>query len=223
MKVRYACSIDVPALAELGKRAHAETRFSVYDYSMTRITENLHHLIEIGQNERGTNCLLIAEDDGGNIAGVLIGVVERHIFSDLPVASVMVYYVFPKKRMSGAGFKLICAFRRWAENRSAFEICVGVTSGSDIHRSDRLLTRIGFERTGANYSLQGWARRRCQQAVPQAEMVRPLEQAAQLVGDAATASATVNLGVDRMVAAPGLDVAPGQTGPDRTSVSNDKP
>jgi hypothetical protein len=64
MKVRYACSIDVPALAELGKRAHAETRFSVYDYSMTRITENLLHLIEIGQNERGTNCLLIAEDEG---------------------------------------------------------------------------------------------------------------------------------------------------------------
>ncbi|MDO8300473.1 GNAT family N-acetyltransferase [Lacisediminimonas sp.] len=167
MKIRYANTNDVPTLAILGRRIHAETRFAAFDYSTLRVTENLYDIIELGQNERGTNCLLIAEDERGSIAGVLIGVIERHLFSDLPVASVMVYYVFPEKRMSGAGFKLISAFRRWAENRSAFEICVGINSATQLERSDRLLTRIGFERTGGNYSLQSGGKKRCQQPMSQ--------------------------------------------------------
>lgn len=166
MKVRYGTTNDVSALAALGSRIHAETRFAAYDYSMMRVQESLHSMISLGQNERGTNCVLIAEDDHGNIAGILIGVIERHIFSDLPVASVMVYYVFPDKRMSGAGFRLITAFRKWADNRAAFEICVGITSALQLHRTDRFLTRIGFERTGGNYSLQSKSERPSHRAAP---------------------------------------------------------
>ena len=154
MKVRLATLADVPTLTILGQRVHAETRFAAYDYDAVRVADNLAGIIELGQNTNGTHCLLLAEDGRSEVAGVLIGLIERHLFSDLAVANVLVYYVFPDKRMSGAGFRLITAFRKWAENRSAFEICIGINSAAHVHRTDRFLTRIGFQRTGGNYSMQ---------------------------------------------------------------------
>lgn len=157
--IRCATLEDVPALIELGRRVHGETRFSEYDYNLTRVTENVTNIIKIGQNTRGTHCFFIAQDDQGEAAGVLIGVIERQLFSDLPVANVIVYYVFPNKRMSGAGFKLLSAFRKWADARSAFEICVGINSAAQIGRTHRFLMRVGFRQTGGNYSLQAKSER----------------------------------------------------------------
>ena len=159
MKIRFATVADVPALTALGRRAHAQTRYAAYDYDEIRVADNLAGIIEIGQNGKGTHCLLLAENDRGDIAGVLIGLIERQLFSDLPVANVLVYYVLPDKRMTGAGFRLITAFRKWAENRSAFEICVCVTSAAHVQRTDRFLTRIGFQRMGCNYSLHSRSER----------------------------------------------------------------
>ncbi len=121
MLVRCASADDVATISELGRRIHAETRFSAFDYNEQRVVKSMETIINIGQSA-GTHCVLIAEDRLGSVAGILLGVIERHIFSDLPVASIMMYYVFPEKRMSGAGFKLLSTFRRWGENRSAFEM-----------------------------------------------------------------------------------------------------
>lgn len=49
--------------------------------------------------------------------------------------------------------KLMMAFRKWAENRKAAELVVGVTSGEDIERTDRFLKKIGFRLTGGNYAM----------------------------------------------------------------------
>jgi hypothetical protein len=69
------------------------------------------------------------------------------------VASVIHYDVLPEKRMGGAGLRLLTAFRGWAENRSVFELSVGINSGTDIERMDKFLKRLGFRLTGGNYSL----------------------------------------------------------------------
>ncbi|MDO8300721.1 GNAT family N-acetyltransferase [Lacisediminimonas sp.] len=159
MKVRYATTGDVRAIADLGRRIHAETRFAAYDYSLIRVTESLRNIIDFGQNEKGTHCVLIAEDDAGEVAGLLIGMISKPLFSDQSVAGVLVYYVFKDKRMRGAGFKLLWSFRKWAEKCSAFEICVNIHNGAQIQRTDRFLTRLGFRHTGGNYSLQGKSER----------------------------------------------------------------
>lgn len=82
-----------------------------------------------------------------------IGCVERHFFSGRFVASVIHYSVLPEKRMGGAGLRLLMAFRKWAENRGAFEINAGVNSGTDLDKLDGFLRRLGFKLTGGNYSL----------------------------------------------------------------------
>lgn len=63
------------------------------------------------------------------------------------------YGVVPDKRMSGAGLRLLTAFRKWAENRGAVELSAGVNSGIDLDKMDTFLRKLGFELTGGNYSL----------------------------------------------------------------------
>lgn len=154
MKIRFATLADVPACIEGGRRMHAMTRFATYDYNAERVAQNLHAVIETGQNAKGSHCFLVAEDAEGQIIGALIGCVERHFFSDLLVASVIHYDVLPDKRMGGAGLKLLTAFRKWAENRGAFELSAGINSGVEVERMDRFLKRLGFRLTGGNYSLR---------------------------------------------------------------------
>lgn len=132
---------------------HAMTRFAAYDFNADRVAQNLRAVIEAGQNAYKTHCFFVAEDDAGRIFGALIGGVERHFFSDLLVASVIHYDVLPDRRMSGAGFKLLTVFRKWAENRGAFELSVGINSGVDLEKMDGFLKRLGFRLTGGNYAL----------------------------------------------------------------------
>lgn len=55
--------------------------------------------------------------------------------------------------MSGAGLRLMSAFRTWAENRGAVELSAGVNSGAHIDKTDKFLRRLGFVQTGGNYAL----------------------------------------------------------------------
>ena len=153
MKIRFATLADIPALVEIGRKFHAATRFALYDYNTEQLAQSLRSVIHAGQNGKGTHCFFVSEDSGGAICGVLIGCMERHFFSHQLVASVMHYDVLPDRRMSGAGLKLLSAFRKWAENRGAFELSVGVNSGVEIDKMDRFLKRLGFMPTGGNYSL----------------------------------------------------------------------
>lgn len=153
MNIRYARLEDVPVLVEMGRQFHQLTRFRVYDYNAAQVSGNLRSLIEVGQNGKGTHCFFVAENAEGIIGGI-IGCVEMHFFSNQLVASIIHYDVLPEKRMGGAGLRLLTAFRKWAENRGAFELSVGVNSGIDIDKMDRFLKRLGFGQTGGNYALR---------------------------------------------------------------------
>src|SRR5688572_688857 len=150
MKIRFASIDDVPQLIEFGRRCHAMTRFRIYDYDVKRMEGTLRGLVE---SKTGTSCLFVAEGGEGVIVGALVGTLDRHFFSDHIVASIVHYDVLPEKRMSGAAVRLLTAFRKWAENRGAFELSAGVNSGTDLSRTDKFLRRLGFEPTGGNYSL----------------------------------------------------------------------
>ncbi|MBV1786785.1 GNAT family N-acetyltransferase [Marinobacterium sp. D7] len=153
MKIRFATPDDVAPFVEMCRVFHAMTRFAAYDYNPERVAHNLKAVIDIGQNGKGSHCFFVAEDSQGQPVGGLIGCIERHFFSDQPVASIIHYDVLPERRMGGAGLRLLTAFRKWAENRGAFEISAGVNSGAEIQKMDRFLRKLGFRQTGGNYSL----------------------------------------------------------------------
>lgn len=151
MKIRFATTDDIGICIGLGRRLQQLTRFARYPYEPIRVEQQLRRLIEIGQQGRKSHCLLLAEADDGQLAGGLIGCIESHIFSSLPVASVIVYGVLPERRISGAALRLMRAFMAWAKQRGAVEINAGINSALDTGRSGRFLQKIGFTRTGGHY------------------------------------------------------------------------
>lgn len=150
MKIRFATREDIPALVEVGRRIHAETRFNQFDFRPDRVAETLAAVIG---DARGVHCFLVAEDSDCQAVGGLIGSVERHLFSDQFVATLVDFVVLPEKRMSGAGIRLMAAFRQWAENRGAAELNAGVSSGVALERMDKFFRRLGFRFIGGNYSM----------------------------------------------------------------------
>jgi len=150
MTIRPATHDDVSVYVELAKQVHSTTRFKQYDYNEQHIIQQIKSIID---HPKGTHCVFIAENDSKEPLGWIIGCIESHFFSEQAIASVINYAVMPEKRMSGAGFKLLTTFRKWAENRNAVELNAGVNSGIDIDKMDKFLRKLGFELTGGNYSL----------------------------------------------------------------------
>ncbi len=95
-------------------------------------------------------CLLQAEA-GSEVVGMLMGVAAPHFHAPELGASLLSWYVLPEHRGSLAAVKLLHGFRRWARDRGAVRLYIGVTSGIDVARTDRLLRRLGFRQTGGNY------------------------------------------------------------------------
>ena len=96
------------------------------------------------------HCLLQAELDGRLIGG-LAGVVSPHFHSPAVGASLLVWFVVREHRGSSAAVKLLRAFGRWAKEQGAVRMYLGISSGVDMARTDRLLKRLGFRFRGGNY------------------------------------------------------------------------
>ena len=148
MAVRFARIDDIPALVALGRHMHGITRFSAFVYDEARVAQALRAAL---QDAQGRYVCLVAESQGGAVVGVLLAVLERHIFSDQITASVMHYDVLPDNRMGGWGVRLLRAFEQWAANRRVFEITFGVNSGGDHDRVGKFARRMGFEKVGENF------------------------------------------------------------------------
>ena len=148
--IRNATYSDIPALVEFGNQIHAESKFSTLDFDADKVKQTLESIVE---SKSGTHCCFVATSTDEQLIGVLIGCIEEYFFSRSLMAHSILIYVHPKWRGSPAALKFIHAFRNWATNRGALEICIGVASGVTISRTDRFLRRLGFSVTGGNYSM----------------------------------------------------------------------
>lgn len=150
MLIRNATSTDISPLVQFGYLIHAESKFSTLTFDPDKVRETLESIVE---SSNGTHCCFVAESTDKQLIGVFIGCVEEYFFSRSLMAHSILIYVHPKWRGSSAALKFIHAFRKWAMNRQALEICIGVASGVTIGRTDRFLKRLGFSVTGGNYSM----------------------------------------------------------------------
>ncbi len=147
--LRFATASDIPALIELGKTIHDETRLSRFPFNAVRMTAQLQAILSPPRREY---CLFVAEKEGVGIVGTFWGQISQYFFSDAMVATDYMFYVRPEFRGTSVAVKLVHAFRKWAVNRGADEICINMTTGIDIDRFDRFLRHMGFTYTGGNYS-----------------------------------------------------------------------
>ena len=150
MSIRFATPEDVPMLVESGRVYHEESRFKRYRYNPEKLRINLLNLVE---NTTGTHCFFVADNAAREPYALLIGCMESYFFSDEPVAQSILFWVHPEHRGGSAAVKLMQAFRKWAMNRNAFEVAIGVNSAVHIDKADQFFRKLGFQITGGNYSL----------------------------------------------------------------------
>lgn len=151
MSIRFATPQDIPALVQLGQRVHALSRFKQMSYDAQRVSQSLHAAFE---KSDGRYVCFVATDSENQVAGGLLAVLERHIFSPQITASIMHFDVLPEKRSAGYALRLITAFEAWCNNRQIHEISFGINSVEDeieIQRLARFAKRLGYRKAGESY------------------------------------------------------------------------
>ncbi len=155
MPIRFATAQDIPAMVALGSRMHQLTRFKTFDYQPDKVAASLTQVLANSHSQgQQKYVFLVACDSQGTLAGGLLAVLEKHIFSEQLTASIMHYDVLPEKRMGGWGVRLIKAFEQWCANRKVAEINFGINSAdsaAELALLGQFATKLGYTNVGENY------------------------------------------------------------------------
>jgi GNAT superfamily N-acetyltransferase len=150
MEIRFARPEDKPALIELALENQKEMEHHRISVNHQRVQEALHALFELNQ---GSHVLFMAETSQGQLAGILMGCVERYYYSDELQAQLVQWYVRKGFRGTSVAPRLVKAFVTWAKNRGASDVFMGISSGIDTHLTHRMMQRLGFNYLGGNYGV----------------------------------------------------------------------
>lgn len=149
MKVRLAEAADLDAVLAVCLRFHGESRFSRYPINAEKVRAAILDAVSSPM----ASCVLLAEHDTQGVVGMLAGFVASPRFTDVPVAQDHGFYVLPEHRGGPAALKLVIAFRRWAENRKAAEMCINQNVDIEQARFNRFMRHLGFQCCGSNFTL----------------------------------------------------------------------
>lgn len=149
MKIRLAQMSDAEAVYAICVRFHEESRFGRYPLNPDKLRTAIAESIRFSN----VSCVLLAEHHSDGAVGMLAGYVTSPRFADVRVAQDHGFYVLPEHRGSSAALKLMIAFRRWAENRQAVELCINQNVDIDQARFNRFMRHLDFQCCGANFVL----------------------------------------------------------------------
>lgn len=147
--IREATPSDMDKLFALAKAMHAESRYSVMEFSVIKFIE----FIEIAVSSSNYLVLVVEQDE--QIIGGFIGFVCNHVFSSDLMACDLALYMDPDHRGGGAAAKLIKRYLAWAKNKGAKLITAGITTGVNTDTTARLYERLGFRICGALCEFEG--------------------------------------------------------------------
>lgn len=137
---------DIPPMIELGAEMHAEGAFGELDYCRDKCRRFGQRYI----NSPQTHFALCAYQDD-ELVGMIMGSITPYYFGNDTIASDQLWYVKQGRRGSMLGVKLLKAFRSWARENNASEVCVGVSTAVDLDRTHKLLSRLGFTHVGGTF------------------------------------------------------------------------
>jgi GNAT superfamily N-acetyltransferase len=144
--VRRAVAADIDQLLPLCRAFHAESpHHRLLAFSDARVAELLHNVI--GQSL--SNWLpLVACSDDGEIVGMALFYAVPAFFSDEIEVGELTFWVDPDYRGSRAAHQMLNDVVKWAVQRSAARLQIGVTTGINHDQVLRFLARFGFESRG---------------------------------------------------------------------------
>ena len=155
-EVRFAQLADLPAMVELGRQMHVQSRYAWLIYSSSQTWKYLERMIPSKQA-----CVMVAinpSTSGAPVCGVLIATASQYPFSNDFVAQIEFLYVAPPKRGTPIAIKMVTAFRRWANNREVAEITISNRFGAGEAGTARLFGKLGMPAVGGVHSM--WMERK---------------------------------------------------------------
>lgn len=132
---------DIPDIVELGRLAHAESKYNHLPYSPNEVQKTFAQHIAEG--------LAIKLVKDGKIAGFFLANKSGFIFTDVPIALETCYYILPEHRGKGSFLAIMQEFERWAENRPQVTI---VHFQHDNTKTYLALEKLGFLEAGRIYT-----------------------------------------------------------------------
>ena len=140
MIVRSAFAKDVPTIVALGGRMHAASERKDVEYDTLRVAT---FVMQSVVSDDAFSC--VAEHEG-MIVGFMVGALQDWPFLDWVVATDLVTI----SERAGAGSMLLSAFEKWAAERGANEVLIGVSYGG--RDAAPLFERKGFKHVGGMFS-----------------------------------------------------------------------
>ncbi len=149
MKIRVATLGDVATVLELGELMVEESRFRPYGLNRDKAGKTVESLIK----QADQAVILLAERSDSSVVGMLAGYVVDYFFCDALVAQDKFFFVKPEARGSSAAIKLLLGFRSWTERRGVHELNINMSVAVNMNRFNHMMTKLGFQCCGSNFSL----------------------------------------------------------------------
>lgn len=147
---RTAVPEDLPEILALGQQMHEESAFRYFNFDVPKCAMLFHTCV----TNPDDHFIQVAVGPANDIIGLFIGHITEYYFGTDLIASDYLWYVTPEHRGSRAGLTLLQDFQKWAADRQAVEVHVGISTGVFAERTGALLTKLGFDLVGGNYKLR---------------------------------------------------------------------
>jgi len=133
----------------LGQKMHQESAYADMPFDIEMAAQNIFD--RIIKSDYGFG--LIAYKDT-NPVGLFAGALATHYFGPAFFAHDFAWYVTPKQRGSSIAIRMLKKFEKWAKDKGALEIHLGVTTGVSPDKTAKMFERMGYKYVGKNYTLK---------------------------------------------------------------------
>lgn len=145
--VRAARSSDLGPVIEMLVAAQGET-----GYAGLRVDPEKMRLVLSELLASDDGCVFVLDSTkNSTIDGVIFGVCQEYWFGPDRVAMEMLIYARPSARSGVFIKRMVERFEEWALSRGAKRVMLGVSTGVEIDRKDRLMKHFGYKVLGGMY------------------------------------------------------------------------
>lgn len=151
--IRPASFLDIPEIINLGNRyVEEEVKVVAHHSAEWNAEQSAHHLCA-SLNKKDI-FLWVAVDEAQIVGYLWAGIHMLAPWTQVPVASDILFYIVPEKRGTLLGMRLIKAYKEWAKESGCHEVRLSIASGINEKRVGRMYGRLGFEPFGTVYNLK---------------------------------------------------------------------
>jgi len=146
MTIRVPRHEDIEVVVDLGASMHQESAYAFLPFDRDKVRKLFTSYVTSPEIYGG-----FVADDNGILAGMIGGYISDYFFCDEKVACDMVLFVDPRYRGGRTALRLLRAFRQWAVEQGAQELCLGVSTNVNTASTGRLYEAMGMTHVGGLY------------------------------------------------------------------------